>query len=68
MLEQYGGLETSHRLLEPGRQFPKGTFSAVRNMGRPDLTLEHYVCLEKYRPLLSEEERQVARFRLDFED
>jgi hypothetical protein len=68
MLEQHGGLKASHRLLEPDRQFPKGTFSALRNMGRPDLTLEHYVLLEKYQPLFSEEERRVARFRLDFED
>ena len=26
MLDQHGSLEASHRLLEPDRQFPKGTF------------------------------------------
>ncbi len=66
MLERFGGLETAHRLLAPDRQLPPKTFGRLREYGRPDLTFEHYVCMEKYKPLFSEDERSTAAFRLKY--
>jgi hypothetical protein len=64
MIEQYGGIETARRLLKPDRELPANMFGYLRDIGRPDLTIEHYVCLEKYRSLFSKDEREIAEFRL----
>lgn len=68
MVEQYGGLEAAKRLLQPDRQLPPDTFSFLRRIGRLDLTMESYVVQDKYRSLFSDEERQIAQWRLDYEN
>ena len=64
MVEQYGGVDTAHRLLRPDRELPPNTFGYLRKIGRPDLTLEHYVVQNKYRSLFSDDERDIGAFRL----
>jgi hypothetical protein len=68
MIDQYGGVETAHRLLKPDCELPPDTFGSLRRIGRLDLTAEFYVVMEKYRPLFSDQEREIARWRLDNED
>ena len=65
MIERYGGLETAHRLLKPDRDLPPNTFGYLRNIGRLDLTMEFYVVMDKYRSLFSEQEREIAQWRLN---
>jgi hypothetical protein len=65
MIEQYGGVETAHRLLSPDRELPPNTFSYLRKIGRLDLAMEFYVVMEKYLTLFSDEERDIAQWRLD---
>jgi hypothetical protein len=64
MIEDIGALSAAHKMLKPEREFPSGTFSYPRKCGRPDLIMEHYVIQDKYRPLFSETEREIAAFRL----
>jgi hypothetical protein len=66
MLECYSGRETAKRLLrsEP----PPNTFGYLRKQNRLDLSLEYYVVLPKYEPLFSEDERQIAEWRLKYGD
>jgi hypothetical protein len=64
MLDEYGGLATAHRLLKPDRQLPPNTFGYLRKIGRLDLAMEFYVVMEKYRPLFSSEEREIAQWRV----
>jgi hypothetical protein len=66
MVNEFGGVETAHRLLRPERQLPP-MFAHLRRIGRTDLTVENRILKEQYRPLFSEDERAVARFRLDHE-
>jgi len=65
MIEQYGGVETAHRLLKPDRELPPNTFGYLRKIGRRDLAMESYVVMEKYHPLFSSQEREIAQWRLD---
>jgi len=65
MIDRYGGPGAAHRLLEPERELPMNTFGYLRKRGRLDLTLEFYVVMEKYQPLFSETEREIAKFRLE---
>ena len=67
MVQQYGGLGAAHRLLDPARPLPANTFSYLRKEKRLDLALEHYVVMEKFRALFSDEERRIAEFRLTSE-
>ena len=66
MVEQYGGVETAHRLLKSSDLPPM--FKDLRDKGRLDLAMEHYVALEKYQPLFSNDERAIADFRLHKDD
>jgi hypothetical protein len=68
MIEQYGGVEAAHRLLMPNRELPPNTFGYLRTINRRDLTMEYYVVLEKYSPLFTQEERDIAKWRLENED
>lgn len=68
MVEEHGGVKTAHLLLEPDRQLPPDTFGYLRRIKRLDLTIEWHVVMEKYRPLFSDQEREIARWRLDHED
>ena len=65
---QHGGVKTAHLLLEPDRQLPPDTFRYLRRINRLDLTIEWHVVMEKYRPLFTEEEREIALWRLGHED
>lgn len=64
MVEEHGGLSTAHRLLTPDRELPPNTFGYLRKIGRLDLTMESYVVMGKYRPLFSEQELEIAQWRL----
>jgi hypothetical protein len=68
MVEQYGGVKAAHMLLEPDRELPRDTFGYLRRSGRLDLSVEFYVVMEKYSLLFSDQEREIARWRLDQED
>lgn len=68
MVEQHGGVKAAHLLLEPDRDLPRDTFGYLRRAGRLDLSMEHYVVHEKYRLLFSDQEREIARWRLEHED
>jgi hypothetical protein len=52
----------------PDRQLPPGTFKYLRDIGRLDLAMEFYVVMSKYEALFTEDERDIARFRLEKED
>jgi hypothetical protein len=64
MLARYPGAETAHLLLSPSCVTPP-IFARLREMKRLDLAMESFVVLEKYRPLFSDDEREIARWRLD---
>ena len=68
MIEQYGGVKTARLLLELDRQLPSNTFGYLRTINRLDLTVEWHVVMDKYSPLFSDEEREIARWRLAYED
>jgi len=68
MIEQYGGVKTARLLLELDRQLPSNTFRYLRTINRLDLTIEWHVVMDKYYPLFSDEEREIARWRLAHED
>lgn len=68
MVEQYGGVKAAHLLLQADRVLPPDTFGYLRRSGRLDLSMEFYVVQEKYRSLFSDQEREIARWRLEHED
>ena len=47
---------------------PKGMIGYLRKSGHLDMTVEHYVAMDRYKPLFTDDERAIARFRLDHED
>jgi hypothetical protein len=63
MLARYGGVETARRLLKQ-HDFPVGTFSYPRAIGKLDLVMEYYVVMPKYSSLFSPEQICIADFRL----
>ena len=68
MIEQHGGVGAAHLLLQPDRELPSDTFGYLRRSSRLDLSMEFYVVMEKYRPLFSDQEREIAQWRLEHED
>lgn len=68
MVEQHGGLKAAHMLLEPDRELPRDTFGYLRRSKRLNLSMEYYVVQEKYHKLFSDQEREIARWRLEYED
>ena len=67
MIAQHGGFETAHRLLQPDREVG-AQFATLRNLNRMYLSMEYYVVMDKYRQEFSDEERAIARFRMDYGD
>ena len=65
MVERYGGVGAAHLLLKPDRELPPNTFGYLRQIGRLDLAMEFYVVMDKYRLLFTEQEREIAQWRLD---
>lgn len=63
MIEEHGAVEAAHRLLKPDRELPP-IFEYLRRIGRTDLAMESYVTQERYLALFSEDERDIARWRL----
>src|SRR5579872_4148347 len=63
MLETLPGVEVAHRLLKTN---PDEMFAEVRRLKRPDLVMEHYVCLPKYQPLFTPGEIEAADWRLKY--
>jgi hypothetical protein len=45
--------------------FAEGTWSDPRSLGRLDVTAEYYVVKDRYRPLFTDTEREIAQWRLD---
>src|SRR5947209_19259716 len=62
MIEEHGAVEAAHRLLKPDRELPP-IFEYLRRIGRTDLA--SYVAQDRYRSIFSEEERDIARWRLE---
>lgn len=63
MLARLRGVETAHRLLKQ-HDYPTGTFSYPREIGRMDLVMEYYLVMPKYSSLFSKDEMEIADFRL----
>lgn len=61
MLQSYGGVETAKKLLSS--KISEG-YIALWERGRLDLTVEALILNEKWNPLFSDHEREVARERL----
>ena len=63
MVTNRGGLAAAQRLLASG-EIPDG-FVTLWKLGRLDLTVEALVLQPKYAPLFTEEEKNIARTRLE---
>jgi hypothetical protein len=61
MLNEHGGVITAHLLLAAN---PRKMFKELRDKDRLDLTVEHYIVMDKYEPLFSSQERKEAWARL----
>src|SRR5260221_13890114 len=66
MIHESGGLETAHRLLKPDANFFSYGFEQLCQMGRPDLTMEHFIRSLDYKDqLFSARELTTAEDRLN---
>ncbi|HEU4759184.1 MAG TPA: hypothetical protein VFT91_04290 [Dehalococcoidia bacterium] len=63
MISTIGGVETARRLLHS--EFIQYGFDALWESGRLDLTVEAHVITDEFRDLFTDEERQIARKRLE---
>ena len=63
MLQERGGLETALKLLHDNH-ISKG-FTSLLRKGRLDLTVEAVILDEKWRALFTDQERGIARERLE---
>jgi hypothetical protein len=66
MVEEHDGEWAAHRLLES--ELKPGNIKYCRDRNRRDLIVESYVADPKYRELFTQEERDIAKFRLEHED
>ena len=64
MIDEHGAIEAAHRLLKPDRELPP-IFEYLRGLRRTDLAMESYVLKDRYLALFSEQEREIARWRLE---
>src|SRR5258708_4748705 len=64
MLQESDGWRVAKRLLSKGEP-PPNTFSWLRKQGRLDLTMEFYVIDDRYSKIFTDDDREVARFRLE---
>jgi hypothetical protein len=62
MVSEHGGLETARRLLHAPT--PSEGFTALWERRRLDLTVEAVVLRPKFAPLFTDEDRDIARTRL----
>lgn len=62
MVEEHGGVVTARRLIKSG-DMQAGLLRLV-GLGRVDLTVEHAVLDERWHDLFTEEDRDLARWRL----
>jgi ABC-type molybdate transport system substrate-binding protein len=62
MLQEYKGLETARKLLHASNV--SDGYTALWERGRLDLTVEALIIHEKWHPLFSEQEREIAWRRL----
>ena len=62
MLQEKRGLETARILLHSSNV--SDGYTALWERGRLDLTVEALILHEKWKPLFSEQEREIARRRL----
>jgi hypothetical protein len=63
MLEGSRGVEVAKRLLKSSP--PPGTFGFLRNIGRLNLTVEHYVVQPKFAELFDASQIEAAQWRLN---
>ena len=62
MLSQNGGLATAHKLI--ATEGGSDGFTKLWEYKRLDLTVEAHVLKPEYKPLFSEEEREICRGRM----
>jgi hypothetical protein len=62
MVREHGGVETARRLLRAAEA--QAGLTTLWKLGRLDISMEALVVQERWEPLFSDEERQVARERL----
>lgn len=67
MLQEGDGWSVAKRLLSKGEP-PTNTFTWLRKQGRLDLTMEYYVGDDKYKRIFTDDDRAVAKFRLEHGD
>jgi hypothetical protein len=66
MIDQYGGLETAHRLLKPDADFFSYGFEHLCKMRRPDLTMEALIrSVDNKERLFTARELKTAEDRLN---
>lgn len=63
MIQRRGAVEAAKQLLKSG-DIQSG-FEFLMSQNRPDLTVEHAVLDDAWRPLFSESVRDAARWRID---
>ena len=64
MVHTHGGVETARRLLQSQENAQSG-FTTLWECGRLDLSVEAHVLQERFKELFSDQERQIARQRLE---
>ena len=63
MIQSHGALETARRLVMSGDM--QDGFLRLLKMGHPELTIEHAVLDERWTDLFTDQEREVAKWRLE---
>lgn len=62
MVEEHGGVVTARRLIKSGDM--QAGLLRLLSLSRVDLTVEHSVLDERWHELFTDEERDLARWRL----
>lgn len=63
MVEEHGGVVTARRLIKSGDM--QTGLRKLLSLGRLELTVEHAVLDERWHDLFTDEERDLARWRLE---
>mgnify|MGYP003691678197 CR=1 FL=1 len=64
-LHEVGGLAASRALLRPSNREGQTGFQRIMDLSRQDLTVEHAVLDERFSALFTQQERDLARWRLE---
>jgi 5-methylcytosine-specific restriction enzyme A len=64
-VRRHGGLAKAKEMLQPRTAAQRAGLDRLLEEGRPDLSLEHLVLTDKYRPLFTDEELAEAKTRLE---